>query len=120
MATESVGVAVMLSIVENKQKYLEKLKLTVERVHECSARHCMSVAIQEEFQGLTIWNGHVEVFDIKGHPHAHICYAWAAAGEPAASSERFITVLGIPPVVSPLTAVRAAIVADTEKHFGSE
>ena len=106
--------------MENKQKYIEKLKLTVERLHQCSARHCMSVAIQEQFQGRTVWNGHVEVFDINGHSQAHICYAWAVAGEEGDSRERFVTILGIPPVVSPLTAVRAAMVADTEKHFGSE
>lgn len=103
--------------MEDKQKYLEKLKLTVERLHQCTARHCMSVAIHDEFQGVTVWKGHVEVFDIKGNATAHVCYAWSN-GE-ADSQERFVTILGIPPVVSPLTAVRTAIAADTEKHFGS-
>lgn len=109
----------ILSVVEDKQKYIEKLKLTVERLHQCTARHCMSVAIHDEFQGVTVWKGRVEVFDLKGHPKAPVCYAWSHANGEQDSDERFVTILGIPPVVSPLTAVRTAIVADTDKHFGS-
>lgn len=65
----------------------------------------------EVFQGQTAWEGVVQVFDIMGNPEADTCYAWSSAVE-GSNRRRFYAVLKIPPVVSPETAVRAAVVAD--------
>jgi hypothetical protein len=101
----------MFTPVENKQKNLERLKHAVEDVHQCSARHCMSVKIKEEVQGQTVWDGVVEVFDLTGNSKSSICYAWWRATEKEGSNEGFVAMLAIPPVISPLSAVRASIAA---------
>jgi hypothetical protein len=62
------------------------------------------------FQGKSVWEGLVEVFDLHGHPAASRVYAWAHAMDDKMHPKRHVTVLHIPPVVSPETAVKAAIV----------
>jgi hypothetical protein len=46
------------------------------------------------------------------HPKAKRCYAWSYQDK---GETQYVNVLEIPPVVSPQTAVRAAIVADSKK-----
>jgi len=86
------------------KEYIERLKLTVEHLHKCSARHVSSVPVHEKFQGETAWQGEVEVFDLTGHPKAKRCYGWSY-GEP----EQFITILELPPVDSPESAVKVGV-----------
>src|SRR5260370_5397712 len=66
--------------------------------------------MKEMFQSKTIWEGIVEVFDLHGHPKAPRVYAWAHDTD--SPKKRHVTVLHIPPVVSPVLAVRAAIVQE--------
>jgi hypothetical protein len=54
----------------------------------------------------------VESFAITGHPKAKRCYAWSFR---EGSEPRYVTALEIPPVDSPQTAVRAAIVSKAQK-----
>lgn len=65
----------------------------------------------ERFQGKTVWEGVVHVFDVSGHPMAQTCYAWSS---PIENSDRrkFYAVLGVPPIETPADAVRASIVND--------
>jgi hypothetical protein len=75
------------------------------------AKHIESVPVKEEHQGKTVWDGVVEVFDLIGHPKTHRAYAWThQTDEPG--DLRYITVLHVPPVVSPQTAVKAAIIQE--------
>jgi hypothetical protein len=53
----------------------------------------------------------VQVFTIHGHPKARKAYAWSTPIE-GSDKRRFFTVLHLPPVTSPVEAVRAAIVAE--------
>jgi len=57
----------------------------------------------------------VEVFDITGHPKAKRAYGWSHKAGKDDQEERFVTVLEIPPVVSPETAVKVAIAAEVKK-----
>src|SRR5580692_7239513 len=41
------------------------------------ATHVESVPVKEVFQGKTVWDGIVEVFDLVGHPKTHRAYAWS-------------------------------------------
>lgn len=66
----------------------------------------------ELFRGKTLWDGMVEVFDLIGHPTAKRAYGWTHPNGPGDGEERFVTVLEIAPVASPVTAVRASIVSD--------
>lgn len=50
--------------MNSKTEYIERLKLAVEHLHKCSARHLETVPVHETFQGQTVWQGEVEVFEI--------------------------------------------------------
>ena len=63
--------------------------------------------VVETFRGKIVWQGQVEVFALKGHPKAKRCYAWSHEED---GKRRYVAVLELPPVNSPVTAVRAAIV----------
>lgn len=77
-------------------------------MHSCtSVRHVQSVPTNEVFQGQTVWQGVVEVFDITGHPKAKRAYAWEIPGPP----RDWVAVLEIPPVKSAQTAVQAWVVS---------
>jgi hypothetical protein len=82
------------------------------QLHNCSATWRESVPVREVFNGKTIWQGEVEVFDLTGHPKAKRAYGWSHPGGDDNKGERFVTVLEIPPVESAQTAVKISIVND--------
>lgn len=96
--------------------YIEELANVILKLHGAEATHIESVPVKETFQGKTVWDGIVEVFELRGHPKATHAYAWISRTEK--DLKRHIAVLKIPPVVSPITAVRAAIVQ--EYKLGAE
>jgi hypothetical protein len=89
--------------------YIEELQGTIRHLHKAHPKHIESVPVTEVFKGQTVWDGVVEVFDLFGHPKANRIYAWAHGTDDPKHPKRYVTVLNIPPVVSPQTAVRAAI-----------
>ena len=91
---------------------IEKLCKAIESEHACKARHAGSVYVTEMDGLRKIWEGAVEVFLLEGHPQCKICYAWR---ELDSSDVKYTTVLEIPPVTSPESAVRAAIVKAKKK-----
>jgi hypothetical protein len=91
--------------------YLAEAKKAIEVSHRCIATHVETVPVREVFQGKTAWEGEVEVFTLANHPKAKRAYAWGYANEARGGKYDFVTVLEIPPVVSPETAVKAAITA---------
>ena len=70
----------------------------------------------ETFRGKVVWDGQVEVFDLEGHPKAKRCYAWSHQEGDKETERRYVAVLGLPPVNSPLDAVRAAIVSQGKEN----
>lgn len=95
--------------------YLAEAKTAVERSHNCTAAHVETVPIREVFQGKTAWEGNVEVFALTGHAKAKRAYAWGYPNEERGGKLDFVTVLEIPPVDSPDSAVRIAI-ASKARH----
>lgn len=91
-------------------EYTEELAEVIEQMHGAKATHVESVPVKEMHRGCTVWEGIVEVFELHGHPRATHAYAWISETEN--KIKQHITVLKIPPVVSPVTAVRAAIVQE--------
>jgi hypothetical protein len=87
---------------------LELIQKAVERAAECPAAHLESATVVEGFRDQIMWEGVVEVFALRGHSKAKRAYGWQI-GE--GNDARYVAVLEIPPVDSPNTAVRAAIVA---------
>ena len=108
----------MLNAVENKQDYIARVQVAVSQLHNCGAIWRETVPVHEVFKGQTVWQGEVEVFDLHNHPKAKRAYAWSHREGPDDKGERFVTVLEVPPVVSPVTAVRASILADKQKREG--
>lgn len=68
--------------------------------------------VTETFQGQTVWEGDVEVFDLENHPKANRVYAWSHIAGENDDQKRYVTVLHIPPVDSPQAAVKIAIVQE--------
>ncbi|MGB8030084.1 MAG: hypothetical protein WCF30_10505 [Terracidiphilus sp.] len=100
--------------------YIEELKEVIRRLHGVESTHRESVPVKEVFHGKTIWEGVVEVFDLHGHPEANIAYAWAHETDDAENPIQHVTVLHIPPAVSPITAVRLAIAQELRANAGIE
>jgi hypothetical protein len=100
--------------VANKD-YIERLKQVIFTLHGANAEHVGSVPVHEVFRGQTVWRGEVEIFDLTGHPKAKRAYGWSHPDGPDNKTERFVTVLEIPPVDSPQTAVKIAIYSDIKK-----
>lgn len=98
--------------------YIEELQEVIERLHGARATHVETVPIKEEFQGQTVWEGEVEVFDLEGHPKTSRVYAWAHETEDADRPRRHVTVLHIPPATSPRKAVQVSIVSDYREREG--
>jgi hypothetical protein len=91
---------------------IEVLRGVIHELHGAEATHRESVPVTEIWQGKTIWNGVVEVFDLKGHPKTDRAYAWSHDTDDPANPKRHVTVLHIPPAITPLMAVRTAIAAE--------
>jgi hypothetical protein len=72
--------------------------------------------VRETFEGKTVWEGVVHVFDLAGHPTAARASAWSSPIE-GSTKRRFFAVLHTERINSPLETVRAAIVAE---HKGED
>jgi hypothetical protein len=96
-------------------KYIDELREVIKRLHGSDAVHIETVPVKEVFGGQTVWEGEVEVFDID-HPQTSRVYAWAHDTEDADRPKRHVTVLQIPPVTSPETAVKASIISDYKEQ----
>jgi hypothetical protein len=91
--------------------YIAELQAVFLKLHGCDAEYAETVPVVEEFQGETVWQGDVEVFDLVGHPKATRGYGWGyVTGEEG--GRRYFTVLELPPVDSPQNAVKAAIMSE--------
>jgi hypothetical protein len=91
--------------------YIEELRDVIRHLHGVESMHVESVPVKEMFQGKTVWEGIVEVFDLKDHPKAQRLYAWAYKTDNP-KRPKHVTVLHVGPVDSPLKAVRAAIIEE--------
>jgi len=85
---------------------IDELQTAIRELHGTEATHIETVPVKETFQGQTVWEGDVEVFDLADHPKAKRVYAWSH-GDP--DNPQHITVLQIPPATTPLRAVQVAI-----------
>ena len=54
--------------------YIEELRDVIRHLHGVESTHVESVPVKETFQGKTVWEGIVEVFDLNGHPKARRLY----------------------------------------------
>lgn len=93
------------------EENISQLKESVESQHGGTATYAQSVPVKEIFNGQTVWEGVVEVFDLEGNAKATRAYAWSSPIE-GSDKRRFFAVLHLGGIRSPADAVRAAIVAE--------
>lgn len=101
--------------MENKQDYLAELQVAVSQLHNCGATWRETVPVHEIFQGKTVRQGDVEVFDLQGHPKAKRAYVWSHLDGKNDELTRFVAVLEIPPVDSAKRAAQVQIAKDVKK-----
>jgi hypothetical protein len=91
---------------------IERLKEAVEKAYECKARHVVSEEVTDLFQGEVAWDAVVATFELNEYAKAKRCYAWAHIedGEP-----QYTTVLEIPPVSSPESALEVSIASKARR-----
>jgi hypothetical protein len=99
--------------------HIPELREIIRRLHGLESQHVESVPVTEVYQGKTVWDGIVEVFEVKGHPRIPKVYAWSHETEGSRSRKRHVTVLHMHPVTSPLLAVRAAIIQE-QRNLATE
>lgn len=85
-----------------------ELRKAVERLHDGGARLVQSVQVSMSFDGKMLWEGVVHVFELQGHPSASRAYAWSSPIE-GSTERQFFAVLNIPPITSPIEAVRTIV-----------
>lgn len=101
-------------------RYIKELQDMIWKLHGVASRHVDSVPVKETLGGETVWDGIVEVFDLYQHPKATRAYAWAHNTDGPTHPKRHVTVLHIPPVISPQRAVKAAIAQEYQKRGKAE
>jgi len=94
--------------------YIGELQAAILNLHGCESQYLETVPVVEEFQGETVWQGEVEVFELRGHPKAKKAYAWGHVTGEDDQARRYVAVLDLPPVDSPQSAVRAAIMQEVK------
>ncbi len=92
--------------------YIQELQDVIRRLHGVDSEYVQSVPVKETFNGETVWDGVVQVFDLKEHPTAHRVYAWAHDTDDPNNPRRHVTVLHLHPIKSAADAVRASIVQE--------
>lgn len=93
------------------KEYIERLQLVIHQLHGTDSKHLESVRVLERFRGKTVWEGDVEVFQLVNHPNAKRCYGWSYD-----DPEQFITILELPPVDSPQSAVKVGVAYQVKKE----
>src|SRR5471032_3020351 len=94
--------------------YMDELQKAVEQRGGCVAHFEQFTPVHETSFGEIVWEGDVAVFLLEGHPRARRCYAWGFPSDDEAAQWKMTTVLGVAPVVSAETAVKAAIAVRTQ------
>jgi len=92
---------------------LVMLAKAVADLHGLHGTHRESVHVREVFGDQVVWEGDVEVFDVRGNATISRAYAWSH--ETDEGRRRYVAVLHTRQVNSPVAAVRASLVADQRK-----
>jgi len=70
----------------------DQLKQAAESQHGGTATLVDALPVKELFEGRTVWEGVVHIFDLDGHPRATRAYAWSSPVE-GSDRRRFYAVL---------------------------
>jgi hypothetical protein len=71
---------------------IDQLEHAIQSQHGGTATFVQSIPVRETFEGQTVWEGVVHVFDLEDHSQATRAYAWASPIE-GSTKRRFFAVL---------------------------
>jgi hypothetical protein len=92
--------------------YFDSLEAAITIGHKCQSIHRATVFVHERTEyGLTVWKGNVEVFDLKAHPTAKVCYTWKYDEQ---GRSKIFAILGNKLITSAQKAVQAMICMDQQ------
>jgi len=100
--------------------YIDELIEVIRKLYGVAAKHIETVPVVESFQGQTVWEGEVEVFDVPDHPDTDRVYAWSHDTDDPENPRRHVTVLHLPPAITPRKAVQASIASDYREQANAE
>jgi len=89
------------------------IQRAIESAHKCDATYIESKPVTDMFQGQIAWKGTVDIFELSGYATAKRCYGWRYQ---EGNDIQTVTVLEIPPVDSPESAVKWAISAAPRRN----
>ena len=90
-----------------------RLRKAIHRLHGLESTHLRSEPVHETLRRDTAWEGIVEVFTVYGHAKTRLAYAWSH--ETDDGKRKYVAVLAVEPINTPLDAVRASIAAEARK-----
>ena len=85
------------------KSHIDEIKDTIRRLHGVDSSHVETVAVKESFEGETIWEDEVEIFELYDHPETDKLYAWVHEIDDIDNPERHVYGLKYPPYY--LTAI---------------
>lgn len=93
------------------------LKGAILQLHHCGAAHLKTVFVDEKFHGNTMWQGNIELFELKDHPKAKRCFAWLHQGR--GDEMQAVVLLEKWPINSPQAAIQFALAFDLPRQTAS-
>jgi hypothetical protein len=105
MSGRTYGIDRLTSGLVSRMTEIERLQKTIRDQHGCGSTHRESVTVHETFPGKVVWDGVVEVFSLTDHPRAKRAFAWSYKSD--TGEKRYVAVLSVPPIITPLDAVGA-------------
>ena len=98
-------------------RQMRALKETVEERYGCACRHAGFGRVCEQAEGGLMWEGDVQTFELIGHAHAKLCFAFTV-GHGVGKIQQ-VTALS-PPIKSPEWAVKVFLMRERMKAAVSE
>ena len=85
--------------------YRYDLTSAIENKARCAVTYLHTQPVKLVSDGIVLWKGQVEVFQLSGHPEAKVAYGW---GVPNFEGKmEYFTVIAKPPLETPVAAVKA-------------
>ncbi len=92
------------------REYKQNLLTAIENHSKGSAVYLQTQPLKISEDGKVRWKGKVEVYQLKSHPQAKLAFGWGFVN--AQKKIEYIVVIGIPPLDTPLAAVKAFLHAN--------
>jgi hypothetical protein len=87
------------------REYKSNLKDGIEHRANCKATYAQTQPVKVAADGKVLWKGKVEIYRLEGHPQAQLAFGWGYQN--AQKKVEYVTIIGIPPLDNPVSAVKA-------------